>query len=381
MSQEPVMTEFDEIVRSDDDPVRHHTFYFDDGNIILNVPQLQLTHEWYWLFYVGTGRALQDTQVLPHKIFTCLRRPISDGVTCVPTGGIKWPITHHLTRRRSSRFLSSFPSLLPRVRGCPVSLLAVLSSHPCSDLGDAVCLNAKQWVSILVLADKYDMTLLRNIAVQKLRVANPKLNPVKQIAIARKYHCNELIEDPLQVLVARKAVLSLAEVAQLPQEDLHQYIVAREASQREASKREASKRETLYREALQREVSRRENAPPPSGQCRGCTNTFQFSLGLCPACTNCNSCGRPKRRYWVIVLSIFIAYVHFQLAWRSCGVLRLACYCESHNFWVLYKQPLVVLIPKISFVSCTLLRYRLQNYYYYYYYYYYFWNPILRAKN
>jgi len=39
------MTEFDEIVRSDDDPVRHHIFYFDDGNIILNVSKPQLTHE------------------------------------------------------------------------------------------------------------------------------------------------------------------------------------------------------------------------------------------------------------------------------------------------------------------------------------------------
>ena len=31
------MTSFDEIVRSGDDPVRHHTFYFDDGNVVLNV--------------------------------------------------------------------------------------------------------------------------------------------------------------------------------------------------------------------------------------------------------------------------------------------------------------------------------------------------------
>ena len=31
------MTKFDEIVRSGDGPVRHHTFYMDDGNVVLNV--------------------------------------------------------------------------------------------------------------------------------------------------------------------------------------------------------------------------------------------------------------------------------------------------------------------------------------------------------
>ena len=143
-------------------------------------------------------------------------------------------------------------------------------------------LNAEQWVSILVLADKYDMTLLHNKAVQQLKVANPQLNPVKQIAIARKYHCNELIEDPLQVLVAREAVLSIAEVAQLPQEDLHQYIVARDS---------------LQREALQREVSRRENAPTLPGQfCECINNVFLTSLGYAPNRTNCDICGRLKRR-------------------------------------------------------------------------------------
>jgi len=31
------MSQFDAILPSDDVPVRHHTFYFDDGNVILNV--------------------------------------------------------------------------------------------------------------------------------------------------------------------------------------------------------------------------------------------------------------------------------------------------------------------------------------------------------
>jgi hypothetical protein len=37
------MAGFDEIARSEDGPVRHHVFYFDDGNVILNVSRLTST--------------------------------------------------------------------------------------------------------------------------------------------------------------------------------------------------------------------------------------------------------------------------------------------------------------------------------------------------
>jgi len=41
------MTQFDEIVRSGEGPVRHHTFYFDDGNVVLEVPTSKLTQGKY----------------------------------------------------------------------------------------------------------------------------------------------------------------------------------------------------------------------------------------------------------------------------------------------------------------------------------------------
>jgi hypothetical protein len=107
--------------------------------------------------------------------------------------------------------------------------LIVLRSHSHSDPGNAVSLNAEQWVSILILADKYDMMLLRNTAVQKLQAAYPRLNPVKQIAIARKYHCDELVEEAFKTLVAQKEVISRTEIAQLPPGDLYDLIIAREA--------------------------------------------------------------------------------------------------------------------------------------------------------
>ena len=83
------MTRFDEIVRSGDGPVRHHTFYMDDGNVVLNVSKPRPTGDGTYHSTLGTGRAFQDTQVLPHKILIRLRRPFSDEVTFVATGGLK----------------------------------------------------------------------------------------------------------------------------------------------------------------------------------------------------------------------------------------------------------------------------------------------------
>ena len=139
---------------------------------------------------------------------------------------------------------------------------------------DAVYLDAEQWVSILVLADKYDMALLRNTAIQRLKGAHPKLDPVKQIVVARKYNCDELVNEPFQILVARKEVLSKEEIAKLPLEDLHRLIVAREALQREKA---------------------------TCGQCGHCTQPIKFSMGYCQACHKCNSCpslpvGSPTNR-------------------------------------------------------------------------------------
>ena len=95
------------------------------------------------------------------------------------------------------------------------------------------------------------MTFLRDKAVQKLQVAQPRLNPVKQIAIARKYCCDELVKEPFETLVARKEVLSREEVSQLPLEDLHGLIVRREA------------------------LMLRENAKLTSGQCTSCTQILE----------------------------------------------------------------------------------------------------------
>ena len=114
------------------------------------------------------------------------------------------------------------------------------------------------------------MTLLRDTAVQKLQVAHPRLNPVKQIAIARKYCCDELVKEPFETLVARERVLSREEVSQLPLEDLHGLIIRREALQRE-------------------------NAKPTSGQCAHCTQKLQLVVGHCHHCQKCNSCGTTRR--------------------------------------------------------------------------------------
>jgi len=190
------MTQFDEIVQSDDDPVRHHTFYFDDGNVILNVQGV--------LFKI-------------HKYFLIKYSPVFEDLF-----RMKSPLS------QPEGLSDQSPITL---RGDdPVDFCRLFRLFYHDDPGNAVCLNAEQWVSILILAHKYEMTLLLNTAVLKLQVANPRLDPVKQIKIARKYFRDELINEPFKTLVARENVLSREEIAQMPLDDLHRLIVAREAS-------------------------------------------------------------------------------------------------------------------------------------------------------
>jgi len=94
--------------------------------------------------------------------------------------------------------------------------------------GKAVTFDADQWLSVLEMAHKYDMAGIREIAIQELKNMNLPLPPVKQLVFARRYHCDELVDPPFQALVARKETLSKDEMAQLPLDDLHRLIVARE---------------------------------------------------------------------------------------------------------------------------------------------------------
>jgi len=88
--------------------------------------------------------------------------------------------------------------------------------------------DADQWLSVLGMAHKYDMAGIREKAIQRLKNTDPALPPLKQLVFARKYHCDELVDTPFQALVAREETLSKDEMAQLPLDDLHRLIVARE---------------------------------------------------------------------------------------------------------------------------------------------------------
>ena len=101
-----------------------------------------------------------------------------------------------------------------------------------SSPGSAVLLNAVQWCSVLVIATKYDMEIIRQKAIQGLKSANPPLDPIAQIVAARKYNCQELIEAPIMVLVKRENPLSIDEIVKLSPEDLHRWIVERDHAPR-----------------------------------------------------------------------------------------------------------------------------------------------------
>ena len=96
--------------------------------------------------------------------------------------------------------------------------------------GKAVIFDADQWLSVLGLAHKYDMTGIREVTIQGLQSAKPPLPPAKQLAFARKYNCDELANAPFQVLATRAEPLSKDEMAQLPLDDLYRLVVAREKS-------------------------------------------------------------------------------------------------------------------------------------------------------
>ena len=81
---------------------------------------------------------------------------------------------------------------------------------------------------MLAIATKYDMEIIRRKAIEELRLANPPLDPIDQIVAARRYHCEELVEQPLEVLVKRREPLSFEEMAKLAPEDLHKWITARD---------------------------------------------------------------------------------------------------------------------------------------------------------
>ena len=91
--------------------------------------------------------------------------------------------------------------------------------------GSAVLLSAVQWRSVLAIATKYDMEIIRRKAIQELKLANPPLDSIDQIIAARKYDCMELAEIAMEALMKRERPLSIEEMVKLSPEDLHRWIL------------------------------------------------------------------------------------------------------------------------------------------------------------
>ena len=87
---------------------------------------------------------------------------------------------------------------------------------------------AEQWLSVLVLSTKYDMETIRQSTIAQLQVVSPRLDPTRQIAMARRYNCPALVDEPIQTLTNRTLGLTLKEMQNLPIEDLHTIIEGRE---------------------------------------------------------------------------------------------------------------------------------------------------------
>jgi hypothetical protein len=63
--------------------------------------------------------------------------------------------------------------------------------------GSAVSLSAVQWLSVLAIATKYDMEVIRQKSIEEVKRATPPLDPIDQIIAARRYNCQELAEGPI----------------------------------------------------------------------------------------------------------------------------------------------------------------------------------------
>ena len=120
-------------------------------------------------------------------------------------------------------------AILSQVIVLYAQMILVLTSMDRSP-GSAVLFSAVQWCSVLAIATKYDMEVIRLKAIQELKLANPPLDPIDQITAARKHNCMELVEGPMEALVKRKQPLSIEEVVKLGSEDLHKWIVERDKS-------------------------------------------------------------------------------------------------------------------------------------------------------
>jgi len=72
------------------------------------------------------------------------------------------------------------------------------------------------------------MDTIRQVTIEQLRVVSPCLDPIRQIAVARRYNCDTLVDQPIQTLIARAQRLTLSEMQSLPIGDLYTIVEGRE---------------------------------------------------------------------------------------------------------------------------------------------------------
>jgi len=185
----PFDTVIDEGERS-----RHHHFYFVDGTVVLRVGNT--------LFKI-------------HRHFLATHSPVFEGLFTLnnpsPTEGID----------------DDHPIVLPG--DDPVDFCRLLYIFYPNQPFITPQFTAEQWLSVLILSTKYDMETIRQPTIAKLQVVSPRLDPIRQIAIARQYNCPALVDEPIRTLTDRTQQLTLEEIQGLPSEDLHTIIECRES--------------------------------------------------------------------------------------------------------------------------------------------------------
>ena len=151
--------------------------------------------------------------------------------------------------------------------------------------GSAVSLKAVQWCSVLAIATKYDMEIIRQRSIQELKIANPPLDPIAQIVAARKYDCHELAETAMEELVKSMELLSIDDIVKLSPEDLHRWIVERDKLREAHIKAQALEMYTTarmqVREAKAKARVQVQEAQAHGSKCRRCSSSLH--------CTRCRA--------------------------------------------------------------------------------------------
>ncbi|KIM26913.1 hypothetical protein M408DRAFT_24936 [Serendipita vermifera MAFF 305830] len=190
-------------------PRYHHRFYTVDGDTLLQVNNA--------IFKVHSHFLSKHSAVL------------KDALSLPKSHSIDSPSSK---RDKDCRHI---PLSGDSVAGWECLLGLFYSDNPCQ----AVIYTAKQWASIILLANKYVMEGIEVSATLKLEESRPALDAVELMVLAQQIASRKLYQNALRSLARREQLLSLKDAEKIGLRSFHEVmavVLGRVGSSKEASK-------------------------------------------------------------------------------------------------------------------------------------------------